>query len=82
MVVSMTLLLSGLMHVPPVKLLPGYVVAYVLIGACIFGPLRRVSLWQAGAFLLPGVLFAFLALLTWGSGLAAGCSGSRHGACC
>jgi MFS family permease len=66
MVVSMALLLFGLAQVPPVQLLPGYVVAYLLIGACIFGPTGKVSLRQAGAFLLPGVLLAVLALLNVG----------------
>ena len=35
-------------------------------GACIFGPLRRVSLRQAAAFLLPGALLVALALPDFG----------------
>jgi len=66
MVVAMALLLFGLTQVPPVQLLPGYVAAYLLIGACIFGPVGRVSLRQAAAFLLPGALLVVLALLNMG----------------
>ncbi|MDI3214037.1 hypothetical protein [Arthrobacter sp. AL12] len=66
MVVSMALLLFGLTQVPPIRLLPGYVVTYLLIGACIFGPTGKLPLRQAGAFLLPGVLLAALALMNLG----------------
>ena len=66
MVVSIALLLFRVTQVPPVQLLPGYVVAYLVIGACIFGPTGKVSSQQAGAFLLPGVLLAVLALLNFG----------------
>ena len=66
MVVSMGLLLYGLAQVPPGQLLPGYTASYLLIGACIFGPLKKVSLRQAAAFLLPGALLAVLALLDFG----------------
>jgi len=66
MVVSMGLLLYGLAQVPPGQLLPGYTACYLLIGACIFGPLKKVSLRQAAAFLLPGALLAVLALLDFG----------------
>ncbi|WP_178995347.1 hypothetical protein [Paenarthrobacter nitroguajacolicus] len=65
-VASIALLLFRVTQVPPVQLLPGYVVAYLVIGACIFGPTGKVSLQQAGAFLLPGVLLAVLALLNLG----------------
>lgn len=66
MVVSMALLLFGLSQVPPLQLLPGYVAAYLLIGACIFGPAGKLSLRQAAAFLLPGALLVVLALLNMG----------------
>jgi hypothetical protein len=66
MVVSIALLLFRVTQVPPVQLLPGYVVAYLVIGACIFGPTGKVSLRQAGAFLVPGLLLAVLALLNLG----------------
>ena len=67
MVVSMALLLFGLSQVPPLQLLPGYGAAYLLIGACIFGPTGRLpSLRQAAAFLLPGALLLVLALLNLG----------------
>jgi hypothetical protein len=66
MVVSMALLLFGLSQVPPLQLLPGYVAAYLLIGACIFGPAGKLPLRQAAAFLLPGALLVVLALLNMG----------------
>lgn len=66
MVISMGLLLYGLTQVPPDQLLPGYTVSYLLIGACIFGPLKKVSVPQAAAFLLPGALLVVLALLDFG----------------
>ncbi|MFF2346871.1 hypothetical protein [Pseudarthrobacter sp. NPDC058119] len=66
MVVSMALLLFGLSQVPSLQLLPGYVAAYLLIGACIFGPAGKLSLRQAVAFLLPGALLVVLALLNMG----------------
>ncbi|MHC6591923.1 hypothetical protein [Arthrobacter sp. C152] len=72
MVTSLTLLLFG----PPlgplapgsvIQLLPWYVAAYLLIGACTFGPAGKVmSLRQALAFLLPGALLVPLALLNVG----------------
>ena len=62
MVSTLTLLVFGLSQVPVIELLPGYVAAYLLIGACIFRPTREVpSLRQAVAFLLP-----VLALLDFG----------------
>ncbi len=67
MVVALTLLVFGLSQVPVIELLPGYVAAYLLIGACIFGPTRNVpSLRQTVAFLLPGALLLVLALLDFG----------------
>ena len=66
MVIAMALLLFGMSQVPPVLLLPGYVAAYLLIGACIFGPLGKASLRQATAFLLPGAVLVALALLDYG----------------
>lgn len=67
MVLTLTLLMFGLTQVPVIELLPGYVAAYLLIGACIFGPTCKVpALRQAVAFLLPGALFIALALLGFG----------------
>lgn len=66
MVVAMALLLYDLSQVPPIQLLPGYAAAYLLIGACIFGPVGKVSLRQAAAFVLPGALLAVLALMNMG----------------
>jgi hypothetical protein len=67
MVVALTLLVFGLTQVPVIQLLPWYVAAYLLIGACIYGPTGKFpSLWQAVAFLLPGVLLVALALLNLG----------------
>lgn len=67
MVVAIGLLLFGLSQVPPIQLLPGYTTAYLVIGACIFGPLRKLpSPRQAVAFLLPGALLAVLAVLNLG----------------
>jgi hypothetical protein len=52
---------------PIIQLLPWYVAIYLLIGACIFGPTRKVpSVQQAVAFLLPGALLVVLALLGLG----------------
>ena len=67
MVPALTLLVFGLTQVPVIELLPGYIAAYLLIGACIFGPIRKVpSLRQTAAFLLPGALLVVLALLNLG----------------
>ncbi|MDQ0755929.1 hypothetical protein [Arthrobacter sp. B3I4] len=67
MVASLTLLVFGLSRVPVIQLLPWYVAAYLLIGACIFVPVGRLpSLRQAAAFLLPGVLLVALALTNLG----------------
>jgi len=67
MVASLTLLVFGLTQVPVIELLPGYVVAYMFIGVCIFGPTGKLPLIrQAVVFLLPGALFVVLALLNLG----------------
>lgn len=67
MVVALTLLVFGLSQVPVIELLPGYVTAYLLIGACTFGPTRKEpSPRQTIAFLLPGTLLVLLALLDIG----------------
>lgn len=67
MVASLALLVVGLSQVPADQLLPWYVAAYLLIGACIFVPPGKLpSLRQAGAFLLPGGLLVVLALLNLG----------------
>ncbi|TNB74200.1 hypothetical protein FHJ30_05755 [Arthrobacter sp. BB-1] len=67
MVASLTLLVFGMTQVPVIELLPGYVAAYMLIGACIFGPTGKLpSLRQAVAFLLPGALLVVLSLLDLG----------------
>ncbi|PNI09505.1 hypothetical protein CXX84_04425 [Arthrobacter sp. AFG7.2] len=67
MVASLTLLVFGMTQVPVIELLPGYVAAYMLIGACIFGPTGKfLSIRQAAAFLLPGALLVVLALLNLG----------------
>jgi len=67
MVMALTLLVVGLTQVPVIELLPGYVTAYLLVGACIFSPARKIpSSRQAAAFLLPGVLLVALALLDFG----------------
>ena len=64
MVPALTLLVFGLTQVPVIELLPWYTAAYLLIGACIFGPVGKLpSLPQAVAFLLPGALLIPLALL-------------------
>ncbi|WP_214974491.1 hypothetical protein [Arthrobacter sp. ISL-5] len=72
MVPALTLLVFGLTQVPVIELLPWYTAAYLLIGACIFGPVGKLpSLRQAVAFLLPGALLVPLALLNvglWGGG--------------
>lgn len=77
MVTSLTLLLFGPSLGAPapgsvIQLLPWYVAAYLLIGACIFGPGifgpagKVPSLRQAVVFLLPGALLVPLALLNVG----------------
>ncbi|WP_258805921.1 hypothetical protein [Pseudarthrobacter sp. NS4] len=67
MVIAMTLLVTGLAQVPAAQLLPGYVAAYLLIGVCIFGPVRRMpSPRRAVAFLTPGMLLVILAFLDLG----------------
>ncbi len=67
MVIALTLLVFGLTHAPLIDLLPGYVAAYLLIGACIFSPGGKLpSLRQAVAFLLPGALLVGVALLDLG----------------
>lgn len=67
MVVSLALLILGLSRAAPIDLLPVYTVAYLMIGACIFGPLGRLpSPRQAVAFLLPGALLVTLAVLNLG----------------
>lgn len=67
MVASLALLVVGLSQMPADQLLPWYVAAYLLIGACIFVPTGKLpSLRQAGAFLLPGALLVVLALLNLG----------------
>jgi hypothetical protein len=82
MVIAMTLLMNGLTQVPAIQLLPGYVVAYLLIGAFIFGPVGRMpSPRQSAAFLLPGVLLVMVAFLDFGF-WCGGSSASRHGDSC
>jgi len=67
MVIAATLLVHGLTQIPTIQLLPGYVAAYLLIGACIFVPGARMpSPSQAVAFLLPGALLVTLAFLDLG----------------
>jgi hypothetical protein len=67
MVIAVTLLVNGLAQVPAIQLLPGYVAAYLLIGAFIFGPLGTMpSPRQSFAFLLPGVLLVIVAFLNFG----------------
>ena len=67
MVIAVTLLVRGLSQMPAIQLLPGYVAAYFLTGACIFGPVGRMpSPRQTVAFLLPGVLLVMLALMDLG----------------
>jgi hypothetical protein len=66
MVPALTLMVFNLAD-PVIQLLPWYVATYLLIGACIFGPTRKLpSLRQAGAFLLPGALLVPLALTNVG----------------
>lgn len=66
MVPALTLMVFNLAD-PVIQLLPWYAATYLLIGACIFGPSRRVpSLRQAVAFLLPGALLVPLALTNVG----------------
>ncbi|WP_307427112.1 hypothetical protein [Pseudarthrobacter defluvii] len=67
MVAALTLLIFGSHPESLIQLLPGYVLAYLLIGVCIFGPVGKwPSPRQAVAFLLPGALLVFLALLNLG----------------
>jgi len=67
MVASLALLVVGLSQVPADQLLPWYVAAYLLVGACICVPTGKLpSLRQAGVFLLPGALLVVLALLNLG----------------
>jgi hypothetical protein len=67
MVLALTLLVVGLTRVPVAELLPGYVAAYLLIGACIFVPVGKLPpLRQAVAFLLPGALLVGAGLLDLG----------------
>jgi len=66
MVPALTLMVFNLAD-PVIQLLPWYVAIYLLIGACIFGPTRKLpSLRQAVAFLLPGALLVPLALTNVG----------------
>lgn len=66
MVPALTLMVFNLAD-PAIQLLPWYVAAYLLIGACIFGPTAKLpSLRQAVAFLLPGALLVPLALTNVG----------------
>ncbi|WP_050054856.1 hypothetical protein [Pseudarthrobacter siccitolerans] len=66
MVPALTLMVFNLAD-PVIQLLPWYAAAYLLIGACIFGPTRKLpSLRQSAAFLLPGALLVVLALLNLG----------------
>lgn len=66
MVPALTLMVFNLAD-PVTQLLPWYVATYLLIGACIFGPTRKVpSLRQVVAFLLPGALLVPLALTNVG----------------
>jgi hypothetical protein len=67
MVAGLTLLMFGSRPESLIQLLPGYVVAYLLIGVCIFGPVGKLpSLRQSVVFLLPGALLVPLALLNLG----------------
>ncbi|MCU1518814.1 MAG: hypothetical protein JWQ75_3535 [Pseudarthrobacter sp.] len=67
MVMALTLLVFGLSQVPVIELLPWYVSAYLLVGACIFGPAGKLPpLRRAVAFLLPGALLVGVALLDLG----------------
>lgn len=62
MVPALTLMVFNLAD-PLIQLLPWYAATYLLIGACIFGPTRKMpSLRQSVAFLLPGALLVPLAL--------------------
>lgn len=83
MVASLTLLIFGPARGPMIQLLPWYVAAYLLIGACIFGPPRNVVyLRQIAAFLLPGALLVPLALLNAGVWAGGWLLGSPRGDCC
>jgi hypothetical protein len=66
MVPALPLLVFNLAD-PIIQLLPWYAAAYLLIGACIFGPAGKLpSLRQAVGFLLPGALLVAVALLDLG----------------
>lgn len=66
MVPALAVLLFSLAD-PIIQLVPWYVAVYLLIGFCIFGPIRKLpSVRQAVAFLLPGALLVPLALLNLG----------------
>jgi hypothetical protein len=68
---------------PIIQLLPWYAAVYLLIGACVFGPIRKVpSVRQAVAFLLPGALLVVLALLGVGFWAGGWLLGLRRGGCC
>jgi hypothetical protein len=76
-------LVFRLSQVPVSQLLPWYVLANLLIVACICVPTGRLQrLRQAAAFLLPDALPVVLTLPNLGSGPAAGCSAFRFGVCC
>ena len=62
MVPALPLLVFSLAD-PIFQLLPGSVAACLLIGTCAFGPMRKVPLRLAVAFLLPGGATRSLALL-------------------
>lgn len=66
MVPALPLLVFSLAD-PIIHLLPWYAAAYLLIGACIFGPIRKVpSAGQTVTFFLPGALLVPLALFNVG----------------
>jgi hypothetical protein len=64
---SILLLLRGLETRADAELLPGYAVAYILVGLCMFGPDIRAASWgQLLTFVLPGC--AMVALWALGAG--------------
>ncbi|NSX37167.1 hypothetical protein HTS88_12235 [Pseudarthrobacter oxydans] len=66
MVPALPLLVFSLAD-PIIQLLPWYAAVYLLIGACIFGPVGKLPpLRQAVAFLLPGALLVGAGLLDLG----------------